>query len=454
MAIFTLTHYILKYWLKQKRIAYIGALLASIIAIALYTSYFYTAVYPNQLVGVWLVLLTLSISLYERRIKGMGYCMAILAFVTTMTHPTYALMAALFIGLFFAIRIAIERKELLIDRLDRLTSYAFTFGILLLGPARTITFPSRMSDQQIDVGSFAITKVFGLSMKQLVNIFPVGITSTVLLLLSLLGTVYIVKCVWRSKQQLAIVLALLLFYPIIMYVPPVFTILHKVLPLWVIDRFAAMDVLAYILVFLGTVAVCAFMIKIVKKQKHSNISSSLLEKGTVLLLCAFSLVVYFHLAPSSYARLGVMRQENSHYYSFMSQTYLDFKNVMGGEKTVLANQGDSYLLGAILPINVLAIEAGHMSPAASADNRIKCQAHLLRSFDYADLQAAHISLVAISTYSKDYESQHTTIKSKPYLKLIAKDANFSIYKVGILGISNKKSNVYQPCEKYQKIENS
>lgn len=447
LVIFMLAFYIIQNWLKRESYAYLGALLATILAIALYTPYFYTAIYPNQLVGVWLALLVLTLSLYERGMKEMKYCMFILAFITTMTHPTYALMAALFVGLFGAIRFLVERKTFFAEGKTHLITYGASIAILLLGPLRTITFPTRLNNKQIDVGSFAVTKIFGLDVKQPVGLIPNGTINVIILMLSLVGTLYVVIRLWRVKRQLAIALALLLFYPIIVYIPPVFTIFHKVLPLWVLDRFTAMDVLVYILVFVGIYAICEFLVKLGKGHFSNTVS----QKIMISMLCILTLVISCRVSVNSYTQLATMRSENTHYYTFMAQTYNDFKGTLKDEKTVLANEGDSYLLGAILPINVLAIEPGHMSPVASADNRIACQNHLLSSFNYDDILASRISFIALSTYSKEYKKQVGIVESKPYLKLVAKDANFSIYKVNSRG-QESRGEVYEPCKNYQRIE--
>jgi hypothetical protein len=454
LAIFMLASYILRNWLKVERFALFGSMLACLVAVALFSNYFYTAVYPNQVVNVWIILILLSLSAYDYGVKQMAYVGLGLALIATMTHPTHAFMTAMFLGFIFVVRLLVSRKDLLENMKPTLVLYGSLMAILMLGPIRTFLFPNRMNSQQEDVGSFPTLDVFGLAMRKPVDVIPNTIGEVIIYSIGVIGSVYLLVRLWQFKRQFAIVASLLLFYSVIVYFPPVFTVMHAVLPMWVIDRFTAMNFIVYVQVFLGIYAVVVFFRYYISRQKNFPFKKVLVhERTTYLLAAAFVLFIVAWKAPSSYATLVANRVGNTHYYTFMDSTRAHFSSILNGEKTVVANQGDSYFLGSIMPIDVLAIEAGHMSPVASADNRIACQHELLKLFEYKDLKQVGASYVVLAKYEKLYNAQRIVADTKPYLQFIAEDANFYIYKV-INDVKQTGGAAYKPCVDYKVIEAS
>ena len=105
LAVFVLAAYILRKWIMSVKYLALWSVLATVLAMGIYSAFFYTAVYPNQLVHVWMMLLVLALSTYEYGKKEMGLVIGSLAFMITMTHPAYAFMTAMFLGLVLVVRL-------------------------------------------------------------------------------------------------------------------------------------------------------------------------------------------------------------------------------------------------------------------------------------------------------------------------------------------------------------
>jgi hypothetical protein len=218
------------------------------------------------------------------------------------------------------------------------------------------------------------------------------------------------------------------------------------LPMWVLDRFNAMNILVYILLPIGLYASMMIFIKLTQKYEifRTNYFQYLFLGGVIGVLVLF-------LAPNTYSTLRSTAGENAHYYNFMENTYANFKDIMKDDDMVIADQGDSYFLASILPIDVLAVEEGHMTPTADATSRVSCQAHLLKSFTYKDLQETKAKYVVIAKYNPDFKIQKSLIETKSYLSLVTVDANFYVYKFTAKN-ENDTESVYPECSRYKQIE--
>jgi hypothetical protein len=216
-----------------------------------------------------------------------------------------------------------------------------------------------------------------------------------------------------------------------------------------------MDILVYIQVFLGICALVVLGGRILSSQ-HQKITwlpNHLFHKkvGYVIVTVLVLLIAAWQ-APKAYTVLLDTKSGNEHYYGFMYETYRDFHTILNSEKVVVANQGDSYLLGSLLPIDVLAVEAGHMSPVASAENRIACQAHLLQTFEYEDLKEVNASFVVLAKYDKEtFKAQRVVTDVKPYLVFVSEDENFYVYKV-VNDNQRHTNSPYKPCADFKIIE--
>jgi hypothetical protein len=426
-AIFSFSWYVCAYWLRDKVNALLGAALTTIFAITYYSGAFFTAVYPNQMVVAWLMLLVMVLAYHEATPKMSRWPLILTALLVTMTHATYAMISAMFLALFLAIRLLVDRKALFSDK-QRLLTYGLTVGMLLLGPLRTATFPSRMDIKSVEIPSFSVSSVGPFSIKSPVNIFTSPMLRISLLLIGMFGLVYLLFRLWNNKRQFAVAAALILFFPLIAYEPIGFMALHAIFPLWVIDRFTSMNVLVYLSFPLGIYGLLQLIPVIWNKWIKAKTPSWLFTRNTGMVIATLGIAFYgANYFVTSHQVLSITRDGNSHYYSFMSRTHTDFKDILKDDKVVVATPGDGYFLGAILPVDVMGVEPGHTPPAVDVEDRTACQAHVLKHLGYSDLAAANASYVAVAKYDPAYKRQRAIGDHVDYLHKVAENGDFYLY---------------------------
>lgn len=449
VGIFTLAWYVCAVWLKDRVNALFGASLTAMFAIGYFSMAFFIAVYPNQVVGLWLTMLVISLSQYDANRKAAAVPALLAAFLIMFTHPTYAMMAGMFIGLLFITRLIVQRNEfkgVLLRQTAKL--YAAIIAILSISPLRSAFMPNHMTEAGVNVLKYDTINVGFLSMKQPAFSY-VGKVGTMLMLLGVFGLLFLLYRLWKNKRQWAIAFSLVMFYPIMVYIPFTYSILEAVFPVWLIDRFTAMNVLNFIGVPLGVYGLISIMQALSRKYNLPRWVSS--QRTGILAFAAFIVVVgsyYMVLAPG---KVTQYQEQNKHYYQFMDRTYQRFHTTLNDEKMVVAHRGDSYFLASVLPIDVVAIEDTHTTPSADAKDRLACQAQLLRTMRYTDLRAIDADYLVLSTYEKDFKRERKLAESKPYLKFVEGNADFYVYQF-LPDKSDSKKLPYKPCVEYQKIE--
>jgi hypothetical protein len=451
-AIFTLAWHICTVWLKDKVNALLVSSLATIFAVSYYGALFFIALYPDQLVVAWMILLVMTVSFYEQKPKASFLPSILVAFLIAMTHPTYAFMCAAFLGLAGLIKIILQWKDRAVIK-QTLYFYLSLIVILMVSPVRTELYPQRFSAnivnfgnifQTMNFGSFSISRPYAIWHNPLIQMLLFGIST--------FGMWFIFYRTRKAKGQWPIVVSLIVFFPLLAYVPFTFSVLRLVLPLWVISRFGTMNILGDVAVVFGLYGLLYACSRWGDLQR--NLPSWLKRSEATALIgvvIVLGLSAYYILP--TYHKMTPEMTQNSNYYSFMNQTYTDFHSVMGGEKTVVASSGDSYVLSAVLPVYVIAIEVGHTAPTADAPDRQACQTYLMNHFDYADLQAVKASYVTIATYDPHFVKERAEISSDSYLHLMAHDSNFLVYSF----IKQPAHPIAKPdraCTKYQQVEAS
>lgn len=449
-AFFTLAWYICVVWLKNRSQALFASTLATVFIVLYFSANFFIAPYPNQIVIAWLVLLVIAMSSYARNIKAAGVAMLGTALLITVTHPLSGLMAALFVALVLAIRLIVERRAFFAD-VRPLWVYGITFILLMLGPVRTALFPSDANQELLRIAESPVVTIAGLAMKKPYDVLSGTALQSILFVVGTLGLLYLLYRLWKTKRQWAVACALVVFFPLVAYEPFGFSILHSVLPIWAIDRFVSMNVLTYLSIPLGIYAVLWLAHSIISKLNGVPGWLTGAYAGSVVSVALVGLLCLLFLAPS-HRPLVQSRDGNEHYYNFMERTYTDFHNDLNQEKMVVANTGDSYFLAAILPVDVLAIEPGHTTPSADVGNRLRCQAQLLKFFEYDDLAAVRADYVVLAKYEKTFMAQKTLADTKPYLKRAGENQDFYVYKFSGKENAGKKIMPYPACWRYQQTE--
>jgi len=429
VALFTLAWHVAIFWLKDKSNALLVSMLFTIFAISYFGGVMFSANYPNVIVIAWLILLVVGVSLYEFGRK-FGFVIALMAaFLATATHPTYALMAAGLLSLIVIFKAIMLRKKIKTIKKDVLF-YLGTIVVLMLGPVRTIFLPTGLSADQKAIGDFKILEVGPLSIKDPSFIISGTLIEIGVFALAVLGLAFLLYRVRQQKTQFLIVLALVLFFPLIAYEPVGFMIFSHFLPQWVIDRFGAMSILNFVAIPLGVYGIFRIVQHFGSKSKSVTHHRLWPQRVPIALSIGVIIMIAWSAAlviPSA-QKVVVSRVGNEHYYAFMDRIYADFGGILNEKKTVVANTGDSYLIAAVLPVNVIAIEEGHTTPSADAKDRIACQTQLMQSFNYNDLNVVKADYVVIAKYEPRYKDQKAIADTKPYLVFAAENQDFYIYR--------------------------
>lgn len=449
LAVFTLAMHVFGKWLKAGESTLPMSFLSVILAVA-FNSYHqgYIANYPNQIVDIWFILLVICLS-FQSKInkKAIGLVMISLGFLLTSTHPTYAFIAACFIAFLFVIRAVIDRNNFFADKYDSMI-YLMTIAVLMVGPVVTKLTPVRLSNDMINLAKPNLINIFGMSMMR--PSLPIDKLGWVVLITGMLATGFLLKKLWKRKLEWSIIFSLSFFFLIIAFVPIVFTILHYLLPVWVIDRFSAMNVLSYLFAAVVIYGVYFIFINFINKGLSMKNKIAVAKFiGVVFML--FSLFLSSTISFSTYNLYLYGTESKIYAYNYMNQTIYDFKDVLKDNKIIVSSPYYSYQLSALFDIDVIAVEYGHSPMSSDGANRGGCQEYILKNFNFQDLKAVKTDYVVVSLMG-DMKSEENLVKSKPYLKLIGSNPYFAVYEFDKKSYSDSSLLTYQPCLNYQQIE--
>lgn len=450
LAIFTLGFHIFQKWMRANVEALPLALLGVISAICFFSFHFFIATYPNQVVVVWLILLVIAMYYYVEKVRGMGSVLIALGAVITMIHPTYALIAACFIGLYLLLSLFINRQAFL-EHNARLLTYVATLAILMSGPLYTKLLPSKLNSSQLHLDEPPLIHAFGMYFKQPIDIFPKDYISFVLLFFGIIAVATVMVVLWRRKVVWPLAFSLIFLSPIVLYTPVAFTVLYQFLPVWILERFSSMNILVYIVIPIGMYGLYAGSRKLFFKSVMKR-DLRYLGRGAYVLCVIAVLALCIPAAVTSYTQLLSVRSFNKETYSRMDMTAKDLSGILKDDKIIVADRTQSYYLNAIFHIDVVAVEAGHSPLTADATHRISCQSYVMENFRYSDLKAIHADYVVIPTHI-ELERQHRVADARPYLRIVARNQEFIVYEFDRQGKAYDNSEVpYPPCEAYQRLE--
>lgn len=449
LAIFTLSTVVYKHWLRLNLLSLPLSVLSVISSIAIYAAFFFTATYQNQIVNIWLILFVVCLSFYKTKdVTTMGVSLISLGFLITMTHPSYALAATCFTLLLMAIQLVQDKRHFFVNK-RKLILYVVTLTTLMIGPLITKLLPNRLNSGQLHLNEPAILHAFGIYIKKPINIIPIDMLGWLVLAAGIAATVFLLVNLRRRKTQWSVVFACSFFFPIVVYTP-MFTIFYGILPVWLIERFTAMNGLVYLYVPLGLYAVYCFFGWVFQRFIRFTYKQQYADKVFLVLLTAAVLFFSACSGLTSYKGFLLDRQMKSDTYVHIDKTTLDFKNILTNRKVVVADSIYSYYLGALFPVNVIAVEIGHSAVAADATDRLKCQEGLMKNLNYEDLMAVGADYVAIPSYAEN-RAEKSVADSKSYLDIVANNQDFYIYSFEkTRNIMTAQPNI--ACIQYQQAE--
>lgn len=449
-AIFTLSFFIFSRWLNKKK-SIVYAIFATICSISIYSYYNFTAPYPNHLVNVWIIAFVILLIKYITKLGRLYlYSLIGVSFLITTTHITYAAMCALFMVYWYIIYIAIYHHGRIASYLKKTYTLGATVVVLMIGPIITKLIPSHATSSQLQMGGITVDHIGNLSMLSLKVLQPQTVTQAVVPMLGILGIIYLVaQWKWRKSDITTVPIALVSFVVLVEFFPPVFTILTKFLPGWVVERFQTMDVLVYLLPVVGIVGVVEMVVASTKSwRKIISVNSK------YLVMACLVAIVAIPMGAKSYRSLVELREDNSKMYTYMLSLHESLAGVIPDGSRIVSDRRISYSLPAVLPVNVISLMEGHSTVAADATDRITCQAYLFKTFDYDDLVSTGVDYVIVSSYDKDLDSINQLIEHKPYLQKITVVNDLSVYKFdkSVGGATTLPSLGYRACTAYPSIE--
>jgi len=449
-ATFTLGYFVFSRWLdKRKSIVY--AVFATICSISVYSYYNFTAPYPNHLVNIWVIAFIILLIKYITNLDRL-YLFSLfgVSFLITTTHATYAAMCAMFTVYWYVIYIAIYHHGDTTIYLKKTRALGATVVVLMIGPIITKLIPSHATSSQLQIGGISIDHVGSLSMLSLKIVQPQTITQAIILGLGIFGAIYLIReWGWRKSDLTSVPIALVSFVVFVGFFPPIFTILTKILPGWVVERFQAMDVLVYVLPVVGIVGlvkIAAISVKSRGKVIPTNVK--------YLIVASIVAIMAIPIGVRSYRSLVELHKDNKNMYTYMMSLQSSLVGIIPNNSRILSDKRISYSLPAVLPVNVISLVEGHSTVAADTADRVACQNHLFKTFDYTDLLSTGVDYVIVSSYDNDIDSINQLIGSSPYLQKIAVANDLSVYKFNeSVEVSTAPySSEYKACGIYSRIE--
>lgn len=459
MAIFTVSYVVFGQWVKAK-LAVLWASLATLLAVPLFSHFFYIATYPNQVVIAWIMafITLLLIYVHQSKFVYLG-ALCVVAFLITTTHPTYALMTAMLTIYWYLLYGILYRQRSLKVFIKRAWPVALLTVILMISPIISRSIPSHITpEQQTITASSTVDLPLGMSMLSPQTLLPENKLQLMILLLSIAGFAYAV-ILWRRKtgKEMSVLCALVTFPIVILYLPPVFTVLQILLPVWVIQRSASMDIFQFILPFLGAAAATVVMVSVGKTVIPRKYGPR--KGGDLIILSILVLVLSCAAGFSSYKQLAASKEGNPEAYEYAEvlRDGIVSKRLKLEGATVLADDRVSYTLPAIVGVNVISLEIGHSTTAADTKHRVQCKSELFKNFRYSDMAFTGVDYIMISKFDNQIDYIRRLIATKPYIQSIATVADLTIYKFNQqqVPIDNglAKEEISYACATYRAVEN-
>lgn len=447
-SIFTLAATVFRDWLKAKGTWLLFSILAVLSAIAINAAGFFVANYPSRLAFVWFILLVILLSYSSNKTaRAVRLLIITVSFMLAMTHIIYAVIAACFLVLVTVVKLLILGKSYL-SRSTLITAIA-SVGILLSTPVIAKLLPVRASEDLIHLMGAPSMDVIG-GMKILIPMFPATPIDWFVYIVGIagiLGAINILR-VSKSKHEMSILISLFSFYILIAHIPFIFSLMYKILPMWVIQRFDSMNVAQYISFALGVYVIYYYALLFRKKYAKRFIAEWKYDRIIIVLLVVATILTSMLVADGTYRKLIDDRKEKQVEYQFQQRSAKELRDILNENKLIVTTPTYSYIFTSLFNVDILAVEYGHSPLASDGANRSLCQEHILKNLGFNELNA--IGANYLFQVASDKES---TAGSKPYLKLVKQNQEFKIYEVQ-KNYNSENNETYQPCVEFQKREKS
>lgn len=452
LSIFTLGVQVFKYWLKESKHWMLFSIIGLIAAISVYSAQFFTANYPSKMVIIWMILLFICLALSKReQIKLAAPVIVALSFLIATTHTTYALITGCFMAGLVVIRLIVMRKAYITKW--TLIPQIISVLILLTGPLIAKLMPVRASEDLIEVAKIDTTSVFNMTMLTLK--FPPDLWGWLIVIASFAAMTVVFVLLWKRKLVFPATLFAfaILLYPIIVYVPPIFTVFTMLMPTWVVQRFSSINVFTFLSVAFIAYVVYKLLVRFAHLISREKLNAGIVSNTTILIVVIAVAVFGAFSAKESYALLMEDRKEKQTAYNDFNAIAKSFKGILKDNDIVVSSPTHSYYLDALYDIDILATEYGHSPLAADGSNRDLCRIEVLNNLQYSDLKAIGTDYVLLSPYEDMAHTKALADKAN-YLKVVAKNQYYVVYEFLGEKMPANPSRVYKPCVDYQVNESN
>lgn len=386
----------------------IGTLAILAIIATFCVTHFSAANYPNKLVLAWYVFLFIGgILVYRKKDYVAGIFLLVLGVILIAgTHPTYALMAAIYL---IGCRVLVVVVDLI--RKNKKELYNTKLNLLFIGAGVFLAIPSvlaylspnHMSAHALEIESGS----YGMSLGgiNIINPLP-GIIGEanggIATIVALMGLITLVVLLLRKWKNYNIQYFGMIFFVVFTVSNPLFMLIAEKagVPYWLLLRFSSINIIAlYQILFIFGVYSIIMIPKILSLKGRSKT----IARGISFVLVAIILSSLLYNAKNTYSEAYQYGQKNntavSEVYRIMRE---EVEPVLPKDKeiVVLATSYVSYYMPQILPnASVISIDPLHMPPGADGQSREDCQTTLLEKVTDADsLRSAQIDYIVIDSW--------------------------------------------------------
>jgi hypothetical protein len=363
-----------------------GFMLAIMVVLPLIMNSF-LASYPNQFIVTWLSLLLIGVIGLFSATKSSGSTTLVLvsSVMIAMSHPLYSLMTGILL-LFIIATFGFVGREYLTKKILVTIVLAGTIlattpllgAIVLLGSGHSAELSSYSPEYWHLFGLKAFTPTL--------DKYAAAETSVWWLkALGLIGYIFILYKL-RDKASKLIVVAVLLLVPLLIFNPFLFGLLHLAIPYWAMNRLYQINVLSYVSVVFGIVAL--FMV-----ARHYWQSSQKLLLPLLMLVCALLALAFhpYNLANRSYRPKagGVMLDTRTQAYLYDQLVAIQkLTDGLPKDSLIFGSVDESFMLPAVSPQQVVATPIGNTNTLIDARDRVTCTELIDKRLKTMDTEAA------------------------------------------------------------------
>lgn len=448
-SIYSLAFYVGKCFMRfSLKMNFVFSAMSTVATVLIFSSVFFIGSYPSQLAVAWAIL---AIIMATETLKGTRYAnigLLSLSVLLTMTHAIWAFMIAAM--LIYLVVVNFLLRLLLNDNKKyHLGNVWIVIGaaIMLVSPIITLVLPDRSSYEHINLpGAKTTLDVLGFTIRDPNIVFNISAVPSIGFFLAIIGIISFFYLVWhirKNRYALSMIISVNTLFVIVLFVPPVFWMMKKVLPVWTLDRFVLSNILIYI-----APGIVSLIIATAIRRTMRHIDFNRVKIPETLLFAIIALVISLPFSQKSYGEFTKYTNDKQEAYVGSRVVSNDFAGILKNNKVVISDLENSFYLAARFNIDVVAVSYGHMPLSADGKNRLDCLKGILDSYDRGDLNAVRADYIVVPT-NEDGVRILPKLAPLSYVKLVAEDQYFFVFEVEHNGAKTPK---HTSCIEFEKRE--